>query len=72
MIGLSVLCLGGFILTRACFRLSVMSRCSACVLCIQSSEEAVAAINDGKAQLEILKRQVVLGQMYPSARSVME
>ena len=38
----------------------------------QSSEEAVAAINDAEQQLEMLKRQVVLGQMYPSARSVME
>jgi hypothetical protein len=37
-----------------------------------SSEEAVAAINDAEQQLEMLKRQVVLGQMYPSARSVME
>jgi hypothetical protein len=35
-------------------------------------EEAVAAINDAEQQLEMLKRQVVLGQMYPSARSVME
>jgi hypothetical protein len=39
---------------------------------LQGSEEAVAAINDAEQQLEMLKRQVVLGQMYPSARSVME
>jgi len=35
-------------------------------------EEATAAILDGQKQLEMLKRQAVLGQLYPSARSVME
>ena len=35
-------------------------------------EEAAAAIRDGEEQLQILKRQVVLGQLYPSSRSVME
>mmetsp|Transcript_22029 Transcript_22029/g.37457 ORF Transcript_22029/g.37457 Transcript_22029/m.37457 type:complete len:145 (+) Transcript_22029:1090-1524(+) len=35
-------------------------------------EEASAAIHDGKEQLEVLKRQAILSQLYPSARSVME
>jgi hypothetical protein len=35
-------------------------------------EEAVAAFKKGETQLAGLKRQVVLGQMYPSSRSVME
>ena len=35
-------------------------------------EEAVAAIKDGETQLATLRRQVVLGKMYPSAKSVME
>lgn len=35
-------------------------------------EEAAAAIQDGERQLEVLKRQVILGKLYPSARSVME
>jgi hypothetical protein len=35
-------------------------------------EQAVAALKEGENQLELLKRQVVLGKMYPSARSVME
>eukprot|EP00538_Stauroneis_constricta_P005272 CAMPEP_0119549694 /NCGR_PEP_ID=MMETSP1352-20130426/3340_1 /TAXON_ID=265584 /ORGANISM="Stauroneis constricta, Strain CCMP1120" /LENGTH=77 /DNA_ID=CAMNT_0007595303 /DNA_START=51 /DNA_END=284 /DNA_ORIENTATION=- len=35
-------------------------------------EAAAAAIKDGEEQLAVLKRQAVLGQLYPSARSVME
>ena len=35
-------------------------------------EEAAAALKEGQDQLEVLKRQVVLGKLYPSARSVME
>mmetsp|Transcript_16796 Transcript_16796/g.22990 ORF Transcript_16796/g.22990 Transcript_16796/m.22990 type:complete len:84 (-) Transcript_16796:398-649(-) len=35
-------------------------------------EEATAAITEGVKQLEVLKRQVVLGQLYPSEHSVME
>jgi hypothetical protein len=35
-------------------------------------EEAAAAIIDGEEQLKVLKRQVVLGKLYPSSRSVME
>ena len=34
--------------------------------------EAELAFQEGKENLEILKRQVVLGSLYPSARSVME
>jgi hypothetical protein len=34
--------------------------------------EAEVAFQEGKENLEILKRQVVLGSLYPSARSVME
>jgi hypothetical protein len=30
------------------------------------------AIREGQENLDILKRQVVLGQLYPSATSVME
>eukprot|EP00567_Pseudictyota_dubia_P007292 CAMPEP_0197436114 /NCGR_PEP_ID=MMETSP1175-20131217/3591_1 /TAXON_ID=1003142 /ORGANISM="Triceratium dubium, Strain CCMP147" /LENGTH=80 /DNA_ID=CAMNT_0042965321 /DNA_START=15 /DNA_END=257 /DNA_ORIENTATION=+ len=35
-------------------------------------EEASTALSDGMEQLEMLRRQVVLGQLYPSGRSVME
>lgn len=35
-------------------------------------EEAAAALEDGQRQLHVLQRQVVLGKLYPSARSVME
>lgn len=35
-------------------------------------EEASAALLDGMKQLEMLQRQTVLSQLYPSARSVME
>mmetsp|Transcript_28697 Transcript_28697/g.38116 ORF Transcript_28697/g.38116 Transcript_28697/m.38116 type:complete len:82 (+) Transcript_28697:61-306(+) len=35
-------------------------------------EEATAAIVEGGKQLEMLKRQAILGQLYPSDRSVME
>ena len=34
--------------------------------------EAEIAFQEGKENLEILKRQVVLGSLYPSAPSVME
>ncbi|KAL3761868.1 hypothetical protein ACHAWU_009033 [Discostella pseudostelligera] len=34
--------------------------------------EAEDAFVEGKEQLEILKRQAVLGHLYPTARSVME
>jgi hypothetical protein len=37
-----------------------------------SREEAAAAFKGGEEQLAGLKRQVVLGKMYPSARSVMD
>eukprot|EP00526_Cylindrotheca_closterium_P028004 CAMPEP_0113617686 /NCGR_PEP_ID=MMETSP0017_2-20120614/8916_1 /TAXON_ID=2856 /ORGANISM="Cylindrotheca closterium" /LENGTH=84 /DNA_ID=CAMNT_0000527105 /DNA_START=108 /DNA_END=362 /DNA_ORIENTATION=- /assembly_acc=CAM_ASM_000147 len=35
-------------------------------------EEAAAAIRDGQEQLEVLKRQVTIGKLYPSATSVMD
>lgn len=35
-------------------------------------EEAAAALKTGEEQLAVMKRQVVIGKMYPSARSVME
>ena len=35
-------------------------------------EQAAAAIRDGQEQLEVLKRQVVIGKLYPSAASVMD
>ena len=34
--------------------------------------EAELAFQEGKENLEILKRQVILGSLYPSAQSVME
>eukprot|EP00814_Leptocylindrus_danicus_P005345 CAMPEP_0116018874 /NCGR_PEP_ID=MMETSP0321-20121206/8899_1 /TAXON_ID=163516 /ORGANISM="Leptocylindrus danicus var. danicus, Strain B650" /LENGTH=83 /DNA_ID=CAMNT_0003489333 /DNA_START=167 /DNA_END=418 /DNA_ORIENTATION=+ len=34
--------------------------------------EINAAIEDGKRQLDMLKRQSTIGQMYPGATSVME
>eukprot|EP00970_Alexandrium_tamarense_P004623 scaffold771_cov177-Alexandrium_tamarense.AAC.17 len=34
--------------------------------------EAELALREGQEQLDILRRQVVLGQLYPSAPSVME
>eukprot|EP00591_Stephanopyxis_turris_P012100 CAMPEP_0195529974 /NCGR_PEP_ID=MMETSP0794_2-20130614/32661_1 /TAXON_ID=515487 /ORGANISM="Stephanopyxis turris, Strain CCMP 815" /LENGTH=80 /DNA_ID=CAMNT_0040661365 /DNA_START=95 /DNA_END=337 /DNA_ORIENTATION=+ len=34
--------------------------------------EADSAFRKGTEQLEVLKRQVTMGNMYPSARSVME
>mmetsp|Transcript_15566 Transcript_15566/g.25927 ORF Transcript_15566/g.25927 Transcript_15566/m.25927 type:complete len:80 (+) Transcript_15566:85-324(+) len=37
-----------------------------------TGEEAAVAMRDGEEQLQVLKRQVVLGQLYPSSRSVME
>lgn len=36
------------------------------------SDEAKAAIAEGMKQLEVLQRQTILSQLYPSARSVME
>jgi hypothetical protein len=41
-------------------------------LTILYREEADTAMIYGQEQLEILKRQAVMGQMYPTARSVME
>ena len=35
-------------------------------------EEVAVAIEEGEKQLEVLKRQSVLSQLYPSAQSVME
>jgi hypothetical protein len=35
-------------------------------------QETTAAIQGGQEQLELLKRQVVLGKVYPSAGSVMD
>mmetsp|Transcript_12474 Transcript_12474/g.16401 ORF Transcript_12474/g.16401 Transcript_12474/m.16401 type:complete len:85 (+) Transcript_12474:58-312(+) len=35
-------------------------------------EAATAALVSGMEQLEVLRRQAVLSQLYPSARSVME
>ena len=35
-------------------------------------EEAKLAIQEGNDQLAMLRRQVALGQMYPSGKSVME
>eukprot|EP00569_Conticribra_weissflogii_P002762 CAMPEP_0171338284 /NCGR_PEP_ID=MMETSP0878-20121228/7240_1 /TAXON_ID=67004 /ORGANISM="Thalassiosira weissflogii, Strain CCMP1336" /LENGTH=84 /DNA_ID=CAMNT_0011840055 /DNA_START=93 /DNA_END=347 /DNA_ORIENTATION=- len=37
-----------------------------------TGNEAVVALNEGQEQLAVLKRQVVLGKLYPSSRSVME
>jgi len=34
--------------------------------------EADLALREGQENLDILRRQVVLGSLYPSARSVME
>ena len=39
---------------------------------LHNREEAQAAIQEGQQQLEVLRRQAVLGKLYPSARSVME
>jgi len=39
---------------------------------IHQRGEAEDAFVEGKEQLEILKRQAVLGHLYPTARSVME
>ncbi|GKZ00829.1 LYR motif-containing protein 4 [Mayamaea pseudoterrestris] len=36
------------------------------------SDEATAALHDGRLQLDVLRRQAVLGSLYPSAKSVME
>jgi len=35
-------------------------------------EEAAAALREGEEQLAVLKRQAILSQMYPTAKSVME
>ena len=35
-------------------------------------EEAIAATREGEEQLEVLKRQVIIGNMYPSDTNVME
>lgn len=36
------------------------------------SDEAKAALEEARNQFSVLERQVVLGKLYPSARSVME
>lgn len=38
----------------------------------KNSSERDLAIREGQEHLEVLKRQVVLGRLYPSATSVME
>ena len=35
-------------------------------------EEAATAMSYGREQLEVLKRQAILGRLYPSGKSVME
>mmetsp|Transcript_11583 Transcript_11583/g.17711 ORF Transcript_11583/g.17711 Transcript_11583/m.17711 type:complete len:82 (+) Transcript_11583:188-433(+) len=37
-----------------------------------AGNEADLALREGQENLDILRRQVVLGSLYPSARSVME
>mmetsp|Transcript_13225 Transcript_13225/g.19986 ORF Transcript_13225/g.19986 Transcript_13225/m.19986 type:complete len:84 (-) Transcript_13225:316-567(-) len=37
-----------------------------------TGNEASIAFREGEEQLDILRRQVVLGSLYPSAKSVME
>eukprot|EP00934_Nitzschia_sp_Nitz4_P000772 Nitzschia sp. Nitz4//scaffold146_size56529//10442//10866//NITZ4_006570-RA/size56529-augustus-gene-0.2-mRNA-1//-1//CDS//3329536617//772//frame0 len=37
-----------------------------------TGEEATAAFQEGEKQLQVLQRQVIIGKLYPSARSVME
>ena len=49
-----------------CFPLHLISNTLLC------REEATAAFQDGQEQLAMLRRQVALGQMYPSGKSVME
>jgi len=39
---------------------------------LSSSEAVDKALVDGKQDLEMLKRQATIGQMYPAAMSVME
>lgn len=36
-----------------------------------AGEEAAAALRSGEEQLAVLRRQVILGDLYPSAKSVM-
>jgi hypothetical protein len=38
----------------------------------ESREEMLAAIQEGEQQLNVLKRQVIIGNLYPSGASVME
>jgi len=35
-------------------------------------DQAMAALNKGREELEILRRQSLIGNLYPSAKSVME
>ena len=42
------------------------------MMIIFQRNEAEEAFLEGKEQLDILKRQAILGQLYPTARSVME
>mmetsp|Transcript_41274 Transcript_41274/g.58063 ORF Transcript_41274/g.58063 Transcript_41274/m.58063 type:complete len:82 (-) Transcript_41274:132-377(-) len=37
-----------------------------------SGNEATSALAEGHQQLEMLKRQAMLGQLYPSVKSVMQ
>ena len=45
---------------------------NATILILQKRNEAENAYLEGKEQLDVLKRQAVLGHLYPTARSVME
>ena len=55
-----------------------LSVCGASVLMlalyfpVEHRDEAKAALEEGVKQLEVLRRQAILSQLYPSARSVME
>ena len=55
-----------------------LSVCGASVLMlvlyfpVERRDEAKAALEEGVKQLEVLRRQAILSQLYPSARSVME
>lgn len=42
------------------------------MLPVKFSEEAIVALKEGEAQLEVLRRQAIIGNLYPSDRSVME
>jgi hypothetical protein len=46
--------------------------CSYLSLYVQNSEELTAAIKYGEEQFTVLKRQVIVGNLYPSDTSVMD